>query len=183
VVGFAEAGEAGRVYNSAAALVPGRKPVVYRKAQLYGPYEREHFEPGPVSTAIVEVGGLKVGLLICYDVEFPEHVRRLAQAGCDLVAVPTALPGLPSSRTVAERVVPVRAFENQLFVAYADLAGHDGRFPYMGLSCIAAPDGTDLARAPADGDALLFATVDPTAYGESREANPYLTDLRLPAGS
>jgi predicted amidohydrolase len=113
-------------------------------------------------------------------VEFPEHVRRLALAGCDLVAVPTATPDQPTSPFIAERLVPVRAFENQVFVAYANWAGADMRFGYAGRSCLAAPDGSDLLRAPASGETLLTATVDPSAYDACRLENPYLAELRTP---
>lgn len=127
VVGFAERGADRALYNSAAALRAGEAPVVYRKAQLYESYERTHFAPGKIEATTFRLGSMTVGMLICFDVEFPEHVRRLALAGADVIAVPTALPDLPSSVFVAERIVPVRAFENQLFIAYADLVGMTGR--------------------------------------------------------
>jgi len=74
--------------------------------------------------------------------------------------------------------VPVRAFENQVFVAYANHAGADAKFRYAGLSRVAAPDGRCLAASDDNEPALLFADVDPAAYEESRRANTYLSDLR-----
>ncbi|BBE73454.1 nitrilase-related carbon-nitrogen hydrolase [Oharaeibacter diazotrophicus] len=177
VVGHPRRDGAG-VVNAATVLRPGLPPVGYGKAQLYGAYERDHFAVAPVETVVVDVAGLKVGVLICFDVEFPEHVRRLAREGADLVAVPTALPDQPGSDFVAERVVPVRAFENQLFVAYAGWSGRDSRFAYAGRSALVAPDGRDLLRAPADRGFLGIATVDPAAFAESRALNPYLAELR-----
>lgn len=166
------------VVNAAVVLRPGEAPVAYGKAQLYGDYERAHFAVVPVTTVVTAIAGLMVGVLICYDVEFPEHVRRLARAGADLVAVPTALPQQPGTPFIAERMVPVRAFENQVFVAYADWAGADDRFAYAGRSCLAAPDGRDLLRAPAAGAFLGAAAVEPAAYAAARTVNPYLSDLR-----
>ena len=132
---------------------------------------------------IVEWRGLKLGLLICYDVEFPENVRRLALAGADLVAVPTALPASPDAEMIAERVIPVRAFENQIFVAYANHTGRDDRFAYAGLSHVAAPDGSTLAKASATEPGLILAELRPDQYTRSREINSYLRDLRpAPAG-
>lgn len=177
VAGFPER-SGGTVYNSAAVLRPGRDPLVYRKAQLYGDYERDCFARADVRTVTADVAGLRIGVLVCFDVEFPEHVRRLAMAGCDLAVVPTALPDAADSAFVARQVVPVRAFENQIFVAYAGWAGRDRRFGYAGLSCLVAPDGTDLLRAGAGGGFLGVAGVDPAAYADSRRINPYLTDLR-----
>lgn len=124
-----------------------------------------------------ERGGLKFGILICYDVEFPENVRRLARAGVDVVLVPTALPASDHDAFIARKLVPVRAFENQVFLAYADHCGADERFAYAGLSVIVAPDGTLLAEAGETGEALLVAEIDPSRYQASAEANSYLADL------
>lgn len=166
------------VYNSAVLVDPVGHRLVYRKSHLYGPYERGLFRPGPPAAVTAELGGLKAGLLICYDVEFPENVRRLAQAGVDLVIVPTALPASGHGAFIAEKMIPVRAFENQVFVAYVNHCGADERFAYAGLSTIVAPDGTMLAEAGVEDEALLLADIDPTAFAASRAANTYLEDLR-----
>lgn len=116
-----------------------------------------------------------MGLLICYDVEFPEAVRAHALAGVDLVAVPTAL--MRPYDIVADTIVPARAYENQLFVAYANRCGAEAELNYCGRSCVVAPDGNDLARAGASEE-LIFAAVEPAAYQASRISNPYLADRR-----
>ena len=126
---------------------------------------------------MVETNGLKVGLLICYDVEFPEAVRALALAGADVVAVPTAL--IRPFDIVARTLVPARAYENQVYIAYAGLCGSEGGLGYCGLSCIVAPDGRDLARA-GDDPALLLAEIDVSAISSGRKQNPYIAD-RHPA--
>jgi len=166
------------VYNSTVLVDGTGRRLVYRKSHLYGPYERGLFRPGLPAAVTADLGGLQTGLLICYDVEFPENVRRLARAGVELVIVPTALPASGHAAFIAEKMVPVRAFENQVFVAYVNHCGGDGRFAYAGLSVIAAPDGTMLAQAGADDEALLVADIDPAAYADSRSANTYLEDLR-----
>lgn len=176
ITGFAERA-ADLVHNSALLVDGDRPPVVYRKSHLYGPYERQHFTPERPSAVAFQLGGLECGMLICYDVEFPENVRRLAQAGVQLVLVPTALPASDHAELIARQMIAVRAFENQVFVAYVDHCGSDGRFTYAGLSGIAAPDGRLLAQA-GTAEALLFADVDPASYAESIAANTYLADLR-----
>lgn len=177
VVGFAER-DVDTVWNSALYVDGNRPPVVYRKAHLYGPYERGLFKPAPSSATIFEHRGVKTGILICYDVEFPETVRRLAQAGAALVIVPTALPVSDHSELIARKMIPVRAFENQVFVAYANHSGSDPLFSFAGLSVIAAPDGSLLAEAGTEGEALLIADIDPAAFAASADANTYLRDLR-----
>ena len=178
LAGFAER-DGDAVYNSA-VFADGNQTRVYRKAFLYGVYEKRLFAPAPPQACIVELNGLKVGMLICYDVEFPENVRRLAQAGADLVAVPTALPASDHAAFISGSIIPVRAFENQVHVAYANHCGADENFAYAGLSRIAAPDGRTLAAADA-ALCLLTADVEPAAYQAARDANPYLDDLQQSA--
>lgn len=178
VAGFAErAGDT--VYNSAIFADGTGTPVVYRKSHLYGAYERNLFAPEKPSVGVFELGGLKLGMLICYDVEFPENVRRLAQAGVRAVLVPTALPAGDHAIFIARRMIAVRAFENQVFVAYVNHCGADENFAYAGLSGIAAPDGTMLAEAGAQGEALLIADLRPGDFAASAAANTYLADLRM----
>jgi predicted amidohydrolase len=178
VAGFAErAGD--RIYNSAALVQPSGRRTIYRKCHLYGDYERRLFTPGDQPPVVLDVGGLKVGILICYDVEFPEAVRHLALAGSELILVPTAQPDTPDAPFIAEKIVPVRAFENGIAIVYADHAGGDERFTYAGRSGITFPDGSDAARAPASGPALLVADYAPENFAHCRAANPYLRDRRL----
>ncbi len=81
-----------QVFNSAQLIDrDGRVLANYRKSHLYGELDTSTFEPGAGDFAIVGLDGVNVGILICYDVEFPEAVRALALAGADVVAVPTAL--------------------------------------------------------------------------------------------
>ena len=177
VAGFAER-DGADVFNSLAFADGDSEPAIYRKRQLYGAYERALFSPGPPASALCTVDGLTFGLLICYDVEFPEFVRELALAGADAILVPTALPESPFANFIATSVVPVRAFENQLFVAYANHAGRDDSFSYAGLSRIVGPDGIALAAAGIDDETVIFADLDPDDFACSRNANTYLDDLR-----
>ena len=151
---------------------------VYRKCQLYGDYEKRRFAGGPVAPAVFESAGVRIGILICFDVEFPEHVRRLARAGADLVAVPTALPDEVVFRMIPDRVISVRAFENQIPIIYVNHADSDPAFTFAGRSVICLPDGSDAARAPVSGSALIFADYDPAKFAASRAANCYLSELR-----
>jgi predicted amidohydrolase len=171
-----EAAGAGGVFNSVQLVAAdGTRLANYRKTHLYGGFERAHFTPGGRQVVQAELGGLTVGLMICYDVEFPENVRAHALAGTDLLLVPTAQ--LHPFEFVAESLVPVRAFENQMYVAYVNRVGQEGEFEFVGLSTLAGPDGTARARA-GRAEELLLADVDPGLLAASREANPYLADRR-----
>ncbi|MFF8833052.1 carbon-nitrogen hydrolase family protein [Streptomyces sp. NPDC015131] len=164
------------VYNAARLIGPdGTRLLNYRKTHLYGGFEAGAFTPGDRTVVQTELDGLRIGLIICYDVEFPENVRAHALAGTDLLLVPTAL--MHPAEIVAESVVPVRAFENQMYVAYANRTGPEGDFEFVGLSALAGPDGTARARA-GRGEELVTGDVDPEFLTASREANPYLGDRR-----
>jgi predicted amidohydrolase len=169
------------VFNSAQLIGPsGERLADYRKTHLYGCYEKDRFTPGERQVVQAELGGLTVGLLICYDVEFPENVRAHALAGTDLLVVPTAQ--MHPYQFVAESMIPVRAFESQMYVAYVNRTGTerdgaDGAFEFVGLSVLAGPDGVARARA-GRGEELVLADADPDLLAASRAANPYLTDRR-----
>ncbi|WP_416977743.1 carbon-nitrogen hydrolase family protein [Streptomyces sp. T028] len=164
------------VYNSAQLVsADGTRLANYRKTHLFGCFERDHFTPGEQPVVQAELGGLTVGLLICYDVEFPENVRAHALAGTDLLLVPTAQ--MHPFQFVAESMIPVRAFESQMYVAYVNRVGQEGEFEFVGLSVLAGPDGVARARAGRE-EQLVFADADPAFLAASREANPYLRDRR-----
>ncbi len=172
--GYPERGADGRLFNSALLIgADGGTLANYRKTHLFGDMERAIFTPGEVAFVLADVGGMRVGVLICYDVEFPEMVRGLAVRGAGLVAVPTAL--MHPYDFVPRMMLPTRAFENQVFMIYANRCGTEDGMTYVGESCIAAPDGTVLARAGA-GEALLVARLDAAGMARSRAANTYLRD-------
>ncbi|MEU3505391.1 carbon-nitrogen hydrolase family protein [Streptomyces hundungensis] len=164
------------VYNAAQLIGPdGSRLANYRKTHLFGCFEQEAFTPGDQPVVQADLNGLRVGMMICYDVEFPENVRAHALAGTDLLLVPTAQ--MHPFQFVAESLVPVRAFENQLYVAYVNRTGPEGEFEFVGLSCLAGPDGAARARA-GRGTELVVGDVDPEFLAASRANNPYLRDRR-----
>ncbi|UFR05691.1 carbon-nitrogen hydrolase family protein [Streptomyces sp. Go40/10] len=164
------------VFNSAQLIsADGTRLANYRKTHLFGCFERDHFTPGEQQVVQAELNGLTVGLLICYDVEFPENVRAHALAGTDLLVVPTAQ--MHPFQFVAESVIPVRAFENQMYVAYVNRVGQEGEFEFVGLSVLAGPDGVARTRA-GRAEQLVVADADPAFLADSRENNPYLKDRR-----
>ncbi|MBO0653538.1 carbon-nitrogen hydrolase family protein [Streptomyces triculaminicus] len=164
------------VFNSLQIVGPdGGLLANYRKAHLFGDYETTFFTPGDQAVVQADLDGVRLGLLICYDVEFPEAVRAHALAGTELLLVPTAL--MRPYEIVPQTIVPARAWESQLYIAYANRCGDEGDFAFAGLSCLAAPDGTVRARAGA-GEDLIVADVDPGLLKASRAENTYLSDRR-----
>ena len=175
ILGYPERADAA-IFNAAIAFdATGQQIGHYRKTHLFGSLDRAQFSPGQTPSTLFELNGYRIGLLICYDVEFPENVRHLALLGADLVIVPTAL--MQPYDVIAKTIVPARACENQIFAAYVNRCGIEASFDYCGLSCVVGPDGQDLARA-GRGQSLILADIDLAALHRSREHNTYLQDRR-----
>lgn len=173
VYGYPEASD-GAIYNAAQCVdARGERLANHRKLLIPPGFETEHFTAGSELTTF-ELGGIKFGLLICYDAEFPEAVRAAAQAGVHAVLVPTALAA--QWDVVAHRVIPSRAFENGVHVLYANHAGTEGTVTYLGASCIVGPDGKDLARA-GDTEAVICADIDTARVAAAQQRLPYLRDV------
>lgn len=160
VYGYPERNPAGRPFNAAQAIGPdGTRLMNYRKTHLFGDLDRAQFSTGDAASQVFEWRGWRLGLLICYDVEFPETVRLLALQGADAVLVPTA--NMVPFDEVQRILLPARALENRLFVAYANACGREGALHYNGLSQLSAPDGSLLTQAGGDED-LRHATLPAT---------------------
>lgn len=117
----------------------------YAKSHLFGPEEASSFRAGTEAPQVAELLGLRMALLICYDVEFPETVRAAAVRGAQVVLVPTALTA--GYENVARVLVPARALENSLTVAYSNHVGVEDGLDLAGASVVAGPDGNVLVDA------------------------------------
>ncbi|MBY0233094.1 MAG: hypothetical protein K2W96_27745, partial [Gemmataceae bacterium] len=113
--------------------------------------------PGASPFAVHDLGGLRIGMSICYDGSFPESARVLALLGADLVVLPTNWPA--SARGVCEACA-VRAMENHVYYAAIDRVGEERGWRFKGESRIHAPGGEMLAEAGSD-PAVLHAEIDP----------------------
>ncbi len=172
--GYAER-DGDALYNSAAVMGPRGLLGHYRKAHLFSAFEHERYTPGDCFAPLFSYRGWRIGLLICYDVEFPEAMRGLALQGAELVLIPTALT--PEYTAVPDRIVPARAVENQLFVAYCNHAGAQNGLEFLGGSCLAGPYGEKLAAAGA-GEALLVADISHAMLERAGAIFPYRRDRR-----
>ncbi len=175
VCGLASAGR-DKPYNSAAVFGrDGTEVARYHKTHLFGDLDKSQFDAGPCLPPVFALGEWTVGLAICYDIEFPETARHLAQAGADLIVVPTA--NMAPFDSVPTRLVPARAEENEVYVAYANYIGAEGDLIYGGLSCICGPDGNDVVRAMGEAE-ILTATLDLGAIAAHRALVNHQRDRR-----
>ncbi|MGO3148243.1 MAG: nitrilase-related carbon-nitrogen hydrolase [Leucobacter sp.] len=141
----------------------GAHVLAYEKVHLWGD-EDLAFTPGEAAPTVVEWNGRKVGLQICFDIEFPEPARFIAEKGADLLLVPTAID--ESGDYVPDVIIRARAAENAMVVAYADHARTTGEeasvedcvVDFAGRSIVAGREGQILAQA-GRGEELLFADI------------------------
>ena len=125
---------------------------------------------------LLEYRGIKLSVLICFDIEFPELARECAGNGADLIVVPTSLME-PYGR-IARRVIPARAIENQLYIAYANRIGVEHELQYVGRSAIYDPEGNRLAEGTENRRELLVATIDKSTIDSARAEFCYVDELK-----
>jgi predicted amidohydrolase len=167
----------GGVANSAFCVdEQGDIAAVYRKVQLYGGEESDTFIAGD-ELLIVELCGLKMGLMICFDVEFPEVARSLAQAGAELlVTISANMEPFGNDHAV---FASARALENGLPHAYVNQVGPgEEGLTFAGGSAVVSQDGEVLAQAGSTEEAITGAGLSFPAKSSERE--DYLNQLRSP---
>ncbi len=153
VIGYAER-DGDRLFNSAACFgADGALLLNYRKVQLYGGRERALYTAGDALPTF-RLGGEIAAILICYDVEFAQHVKSLTDRGATLILCPTA--DMAPFTHVPRATVPAMAANHGVTIAYANYCGTEGDLTYVGSSVIAGPHGEILACA-GETPALLIA--------------------------
>jgi len=147
----------------------------YEKVHLFGDEEQRVFTPGVNAPAVFDYQGMKLGMAICFDVEYPELVREAALRGIELLLIPTAVG--KGYEVVSTALVPTRAMESQLYIAYANHVGTENGFQLSGTSVIAAPDGAILAKG-GTGAEVIFASIEREYLNKVREEVLYLREAK-----
>jgi predicted amidohydrolase len=150
-----------RLYNACALVGPGGQFATYRKVHLPCLGLDRFTDPGDRPFAVHDLGGLRVGIGICFDGSFPETVRVMALQGADLVVLPTnwARQAIKNATLVSR----VRAFENHVYFAAVNRVGDEAGFHFVGHSSVSDVTGDFLAFAEHDREAVLYAAIDPAA--------------------
>jgi predicted amidohydrolase len=162
VFGFCELAPGGALYNSAAVVTEDGLRCVYRKTHLW---DRETlvFTPGQGAPPVVTTAHGRIGVLICYDLEFPEMPRALAMAGADVLVVPTNWPRgehPPGERYVEIILAQAAARANGVFVAVCDRRGVERGQAWNEGSVIIDQFGWVRSAAAASHAPHLAATAD-----------------------
>lgn len=157
------------LFNACALVGPEGNAVSYRKIHLPCLGVDRFATPGDRPFAVHDLGGLRVGMTICYDASFPESSRVLTLLGADLVVLPTNWP--PGARNTVKYLVQARALENHIYYAAVNRVGEERGFPFIGMSRIVDCDGEMLASSEGDGEAMLYAVVNPDRARQKQIVN------------
>ena len=157
VGGFCELAPDARLHNSSALVDGGGVRAVYRKLHLWGE-EPRWFVPGDEPAPVIETRHGRIGLGVCYDIEFPELTRGLGLAGAELIALPANWPRdplPPDGRPILHSVAATTAYLSKVYVAVCDRCGTERGVEFEGGSVIAGPEGGLLAGPVPDRGAEL----------------------------
>lgn len=160
VLGMLERDASGdRLYNAAALIGPRGVIATYRKIHLPCMGADRFVAPGDQPFGVHDLGGLRLGMAICFDGSFPESARVLTLAGADLIVLPTnwAEP----ARKMAMLMSRVRALENHVYNLSVNRVGDEAGFHFIGHSSICDCSGDFAAFAEHDREAILTVTIDP----------------------
>ncbi len=154
-----------RLFNAAALIGPTGLIGVYRKNHVPFIGVDRFVDPGDLGYPVFDTPIGRLGLLICYDLSFPEACRSLKLDGAQVVCVATNWP--IAAEVSCVHAPPVRAQENHVHLVVADRAGEEAGFTFRGESRIVDFDGRTLARAGTE-PAIVSAEIDPAAADANR---------------
>ena len=166
------------IYNAAVLVGPNGFIGKYRK--MYLPThsvfeEKRYFRPG-YQTAVFETELGKIGLIICYDIFFPEVSRLTRLKGAQLIVCISASPA--TRRTFFETLTAARAIENTAFLAYLNLVGIEDGLQFWGGSRLVGPNGKTLVQAKYDEEDLVIGDINYADIRPTEAFVPILKDLR-----
>jgi predicted amidohydrolase len=134
--------------------------------------EKRYFRPG-YQTAAFDTDLGKIGLIICYDLFFPEVSRLTRLEGAQLIVCISASPAV--RRAFFETLTTARAMENTTFLAYVNLVGVEDGLQFWGGSRLIGPQGRILTKAKYDEEDMVIGEVD---YTDLRSIEPFVPTIR-----
>ncbi|WP_327286764.1 nitrilase family protein [Streptomyces sp. NBC_01198] len=169
IVGCVVERDGERLYDTAVLVGPEGYIGRYRKTHLWNT-EKLWFTPGDEGFKVFDTRIGRIGLLVCWDIWFPETARIVSQLGADIICIPTGWVWTPpplydaSGVCMAAHLTITAAHVNNVFIATADRIGQERGAGFMGNSLIAGTNGWPIDRiAGPDEDTIIYADVDLTA--------------------
>ncbi len=173
--GIARRTSAGIANAALIASPEGREVAAYSKVFLFTPSgEDTHYcaGEGPV---VVDVGGIKIAPMVCYDLRYPELWRRAALLGAEVFTLGACWPSRRKQHW--EALVRARAIENQAWVIAANRCGDEPAGSCIGNSCVIDCDGATRAEC-GSCEGVASCELDIAAIREWRDKFPALRDSR-----
>jgi len=164
-----------KVYNTVFLADNGTLAGIYRKMHLFSLLGEDRSFDGGDSRLLADTSIGKVGVLICYDLRFPELARRLTIEGARVLCIPAQWPRPREDHW--RTLLRARAIENQLFVVSCNACGVIGKLDFFGMSMIIGPRGEVLAEA-GDEQGEIVAPLDMRVMEDWRAQIPCLSDRR-----
>lgn len=167
----------GIVYNSAIVVQPNNIGI-YNKIFLanFGPFEEKFYFSAGRELPVFKTKFCNIGVCICYDIFFPEIIKVLTLKGADFVACISASPTI--SKNYFEKVLPARAIENTIFMAYCNLVGEEEGLTFWGGSQLYNPKGDLIGKAEYFKEDAIVCEIDLNLLREARIARPTLRDTK-----
>ena len=169
----------GLVYNSCLLAAGTGKLYRYDKMYLptFGPFEERVFFAEGKDVVVAEGKHAKIGLAICYDMFFPELAKLETLLGAQLLVNISAAP--TTSRSFFRRVMPGRAVENAIFMAYCNMVGVHGSLVFGGGSVLYGTRGEEIARGKDLEEDIVEGEIDLSDIDVSRRFRPTVRDTRV----
>lgn len=169
----------GLVYNS--CLLASGRGELFRYDKMYlptfGPFEEKVFFSEGRAGMVGEGLHAKLGLMICYDMFFPELAKLETLKGAQILVNISAAP--TTSRPYFRRVMPGRAVENAIFVAYCNMVGVHGSLVFAGGSVMYGPRGEEFMRAKDLEEDVIEVQVNLADLETARRFRPTVRDTRV----
>jgi len=168
----------GLIYNSSVLVHPDGKVDIYNKWFLptVGPFEEKIFFDEGEKLKICDTKFGKIGLIICYDIFFPELCRAYTLLGADIIISISATPTV--SRKLFETLIPARAVENTVFFIYVNLVGTQENLIFWGGSQAYDPLSNLIIKAPYFKESVKVIDIDLKQLEYSRAVRPVLRDIK-----
>ena len=167
----------GRAVNTLVVLRAGKIIAHYAKLHLYDAFnmrESARVDAGDDIPPVIDVDGMKIGLMTCYDLRFPELAMTLALQGAELLVLPAAWVRGPLKEHHWATLLSARALDTTCYVVAAGECGNKN----IGQSRIIDPQGVVVAAA-AESPQVIYAEVSKTRLAQTREALPVLRNRRF----
>jgi predicted amidohydrolase len=155
-----------KLFDTAVLVGPEGYIGKYRKTHLWNE-EKLWFTPGDLGFPVFDTRIGRIGLLVCWDIWFPETARIVSQLGADIICVPTGWVWTPpplydaSGTCMAAYLTMTAAHANNVFIATADRIGEERTSGFMGNSLIAGTNGWPIGRiAGPEEDTIIYAEID-----------------------